>query len=265
MKYGRAFLAAALPAILAAGLLAGCGKGTNGPNGGPRKLLVYCGAGIRPPVDEIIKIFNKENEAEVGPDYAGSEVLLSRLKLLKRGDVYMPGDKHYVDQAATAGFVLSRKTVCFFVPTILVQKGNPKNIKGLRDLLKPGIRLGLGDERSCAIGRKAKKIFKKNGIPWDKVAENLKFQSATVNELGMQIAAKSLDAVIVWDAMAEYYKKDGDAVPIPVEQNVVSTVDAAVLTATVNRGLAKKFVEFMASERGRTVFKKHGYRVEPPE
>lgn len=230
-----------------------------------KELFFFCGAGIRLPVDELAETFGRENGVEIVTDYAGSEVLISKIKLSERGDIYMPGDKHYVDLAAGQGLILSQKSVCYFVPTILVQKGNPKKIKGLKDLVKPGLKIGLGDERTCAIGRKCKKIFRKNGIPWGQVERNLKYQSLTVNELGMQIQAASLDAVVVWDAVARYYAEHGDEVPIPVKENVISTVDAGVLKFTRNRDLAEKLVEFMCSERGRAILRKHNYRVDLPE
>jgi molybdate transport system substrate-binding protein len=236
----------------------GCGN----PEGG---VLVYSGAGIRPPVEELAEVFGKEHGVRMVADYAGSEVLFSRIKLSKRGDIYMPGDKHYVDQADEAGMILSQQAVCYFVPTIFVQKGNPKGIKGLSDLVKPGIKLGLGDEKACAIGRKCKKIFKKNDLSWADVQQNLEFKSMTVNELGMHIQTKSLDAVIVWDAVAKYHAEHGDEVPIPKEQNVISTVQIGVLSFTTNRELAEKFAAFAGSERGRAIFKKHNYRVDLPE
>jgi len=250
---------------------AGCVRTDQGVQVGSRQLgekkelLIFVGAGIRPPVAELAEVFASENEVEVVPDYAGSELLMSKIKLAEIGDIYMPGDKHYVDQAAEAGMILLQRSVCYFVPTILVQKGNPKGITGLADLVKPGIRLGLGDEKACAIGRKCKMIFSKNNIPWVHVEKNLKYQSMTVNELGIQIQAQSLDAVIVWDAVARYYAEHGDVVPIPKEKNVISTVDAGVLEFTRNRNLAEEFVELACSDRGREIFKRHGYRVDPPE
>lgn len=244
---------------------AGCtGNGPRGNEAPSRDLLVFCGAGIRPPVAELAEAFGRESRVTVLVDYAGHQVLLSKIKLGKRGDVYMPGDKRYVDLAAEQGLVRSRKSVCYFVPTILVQKGNPKGIRGLRDLIKPGVRLGLGDVRACAIGRKCRQIFRKNNIPWQDVQRNLRFQSATVNELGMQIQTQSLDVVIVWDALARYYARYGDEVGIPPKQNVVSTVDAGILKFTRHRALAERFVEFITSDRGRSIFRKHQYRVAPP-
>lgn len=240
-------------------------KGPTKEQGGEKELLLYCGAGIRPPVAELTETFSREHGVKIVTDYAGSEVLLSKIKLTRRGDLYMPGDKHYVEQAAGEGLILSSKSICYFVPTILVQKGNPKNIMTLEDLLKPGVKLGLGDAKACAIGRKSKLIFVKNNIPWFELEKNLKFQSQTVNELGLQIQAKSLDAVIVWDAIARYYDKHGDEVPIPPEKNVISTVNIGVLALTKNSLLSEKLVEFATSDRGQAIFKKFFYTVDNPE
>ena len=228
-------------------------------------LLLYCGAGIRPPADELVETFGREHGVKIAVDYAGSEVLLSKIKLIRRGDLYMPGDKHYIEQAAQADMILSRRSVCYWVPTILVQKGNPKDISDLNDLLKSGIKLGLGDPDACAIGRTSKKILEKNSISWEDIQKNLAFPSLTVNELGMQIQAQALDAVIVWDAIARYYSDHGDEVSIPVENNIISTVDIGVLKFTKHQELAEKFVDFVTSEKGQRIFHKHNYNTKPPE
>jgi molybdate transport system substrate-binding protein len=177
----------------------------------------------------------------------------------------MPGDKHYIEQAVHANMILSQRSVCYWVPTILVQKGNPKKIRQLDDLLKPGVKLGLGDPEACAIGRTSKQILEKNNIAWEDIEENLAFQSLTVNELGMQIQAQALDAVIVWDAMARYYSEYGDEIPIPPEQNIISTIDIGVLKFTKHHELAEKFVDFVTSEKGRRIFQKYNYSTKPPE
>ncbi len=248
-------------------LMSGCGREKANSNKEPaqEELLIFCGGGLRPPIAELAGAFAKENKVEVLIDYAGAEVLISKARLSKRGDIYIPGDKGYVDFAATNGLIIAQKSVCYFVPTIFVQKGNPKEIKSLKDLIRPKIKLGLGNPQYIPIGRKSKNIFRNNSIAWDDVEANLKFQSATVNELCLQIQAKSLDAVIVWDAVAHSYSKYGDLITIPHKQNVVSTVDAGILRFTDNRELADKFVSFLRSEDGRGVFRKHNYRVEFPE
>jgi molybdate transport system substrate-binding protein len=252
--------------VVGATLLFGCGSHKSGESGSTRtKLLLYCGAGIRPPVQEIVETFEREQGVKMDIDFEGSNVLLSKIELAHKGDLYMPGDKHYIDQAAAEGMILSDKPACYFVPTILVQKGNPKNIHDLKDLLRADVKLGIGDPNACAVGRKTKKIFAKNNIPWADVEKNVAFQSLTVNELGMQVQARSLDAVIVWDAIARYYKTYGDMVPIPRSENIISTIDVGVLLFTKHKELAQKFVDFVTSQRGGDIFRKHFYTVKLPE
>ena len=252
--------------LIAAILLTGCGrKDSTEEEAGEKELLLYCGAGIRPPAAELAETFGSENGVKVVTNYAGSETLLSTIRLIRSGDLYMPGDKHYVEQAVNEGMIHSHKSVCYFIPVILVQKDNPKNIQGLQDLLRLGVKLGLGDAKACAIGRITRKILTKNKVVWSDVEKNLKFHSLTVNELGMQIQAKALDAVIVWDAIARYYSEYGEEVQIPVEQNVISTIDIGVLKFTKHRELAEKFVDFVTSKQGQEVFNKHNYSTKAPE
>ncbi len=252
--------------LIAVVLITGCGRRElPEEQAAGKELMLYCGAGIRPPAAELAETFGREHGVKIITNYAGSETLLSTIRLIRSGDLYMPGDKHYVEQALREGMILSRQPVSYWIPTILVQKGNPKNIQGLRDLLQPGLKLGMGDPDACAIGRTSYQILAKNNIATEDIEKNLAFSSLTVNELGMHIQAKSLDAVIVWDAIAQYYSEHGDEVPIAPEKNVVSTIDIGVLKFTKHRELSEKFVDFIASEKGREIFKKHNYSTETPE
>lgn len=249
--------------------LAGCRKQEEpqppDTRGDKVELMLYCGAGIRPPTEELINEFTKETGVKINVAYAGSETLLSQIKVGRRGDLYMPGDKYYIDQAVARDMIYMSRPVFYWVPTILVQKGNPKGIFGLQDLLKPGIKVGLGDAKACAIGKISWKVLAKNDITIDDLKKNLVYQSITVLDLGSQIQIDSLDAVIVWDATAQYYSKHGDAIPIALEKNIISSADIGILKFTKNREPAEKFVAFLLSPRGREIFKKHNYQTEPPK
>ena len=229
----------------------------------PESPRLYCGAGIRPPVAELVEEFGREHGVNFECDYAGSEVLFSRIKLTGQGDLYMPGDVHYVELAEKEGLIASKKTVCYFVPVIQVRKGNPKNIRTLTDLTRPDVKVGLGDPKACAIGRKSSKIFAKSDISEEEV--NVKYRSVTVSELGNHVKLGTLDAVIVWDAVAAFSPKETEVVPIPRDQNIISTVAVGVLKSARHPELAARFVEFITSKRGKQVFEKHHYATSLPE
>ncbi|MHC4325692.1 MAG: substrate-binding domain-containing protein, partial [Planctomycetota bacterium] len=64
--------------------------------------------------------------------------------------------------------------------------------------------------------------------------------------------------------IAGYYSEHGTEVPIPVEENVISTVNIGILTFTQDRSAAGEFVKFAASQKGQDIFKQHNYRTDPP-
>jgi len=250
--------------LLAAAMILSCiGCSPGAPQ--ETKLLLYCGAGLRPPVDQIAREFAKQYGIRIECDYAGSEVLLSRIKLSGRGELYMPGDVYYVDMAEDQGLIASQRDVCYFVPVIMVQKGNPKNIRTLADLSRPGIKIGLGDPKACSIGRKCSEIFAKNDISEEDIDKNVKYRSLTVNELGNHIKVGALDAVIVWDAVAACFPDEGEVVPIPAEQNVISTVAVGTLKSSSHPEQTARFVEFITSARGKEILAKYHYATALPE
>ncbi len=241
----------------------GAGPEDARPDAG-KSLYLYCGAGLRPAMKDVIAAFTARTGAAVEADYGGSGVIISRMRASGRGDLFMPGDVWYVELAEKGGLVASKAMVCYFVPVILVQEGNPKAIEGVADLARPGLKLGLGNPKACQIGRISRQIFAKNGIDLAAVQANLAFSSTTVNELGIQVRTGHLDAVIVWDAIAAFYADAGEVVEVPPQQNVISRVAIAVLESAADPALAERFVTFTTSDEGQALFRRHHYRTEPP-
>ncbi len=236
--------------------------------GPPVELILYCGAGIRNGAEPLIRAFERKYAGTIRlrVTYAGSGRLLGQISAVRRGDLYMPGAELYVKLAVEKGlaFPETRRIVAWFVPVIFVTKGNPRHIQSLRDLARPGLRLGLGDPRSCAIGRRTRKIFLKNHIPLERVAANVVFRSATVNELPLAVQMGSIDAAIVWDANARQFQAHGDTIPIPPEQNLISAIPIVVLRCSEHPEAARKFAEFAVSAKARRLLTAAGYTVNPP-
>ena len=83
----------------------------------------------------------------------GSGVLLAQMSLAGRGDIYIPGDQFFMKQAVDGAFITKQVDAAWWVPVIGVRKGNPKKIASLADLARADIKVGLGEAKSCAIGR----------------------------------------------------------------------------------------------------------------
>jgi molybdate transport system substrate-binding protein len=245
----------------------GCGTGSGQPSTSQANvsLRLYCGAGLRPPVDEIAMAFQQKHGIKIECDYAGSEVLLSKLKHSKEGDLYMPGDAHYVDQAAAEGMVVVRTAVASQEPVILVKKGNPKGLKSLHDFARPGLNLALGDGKACAIGKSTLALLKKNGLDLQAVEKNKVYNGMTVSELALQVKLGQADASVVWDATAKLFADQTDTIQIPAAQNIISIVPVATLSFSQHADSALKFLEFVRSEESRRIFERHGYSAAPQQ
>ena len=228
-----------------------------------KSLLVYCGAGMRKPMDEIGSLFFEEYGISVNYNYAGSNTLLAQMELVWKGDVYMPGATYYFDIAKEKGITDYEQRVAYHVPVIAVPKGNPAGITSLADLAKPGVTVILGDSKAAAIGKLGDKILEENGIA-DAVANNTIARGATVNELVVYTSMKQADASIIWEDLIVNSAKM-EIVEIPHEQNIIKIIPIGTLTFSEQGDTARKFVDFVASPEGKAIFEKHGFTVYPNE
>ena len=221
-------------------------------------LFFYCGAGLRPVADEIAELFTAETGINVRADYGPSSILLGRISVSGEGDLFMPGDESYVREAEELGLIHESRSAASWLPVIMVQAGNPKNIGGLSALTGAGIRLALADERIAAVGRVSRLLFDKNMIPLDDIEKNLVYEGVTVHDVATAVKLGHVDAGIVWQPVAAAYE-NAEIVRIPPSENIVSPIPLAVLSFSGNKQAAGEFMDFVLSERGQDVFKKHNY------
>jgi molybdate transport system substrate-binding protein len=226
--------------------------------GKPESLLVYCGAGMKNPMDELGSQFEQEYSVKVICNYAGSGHLLNQIELAQNGDVYHPGAMYYSTIARDKGFIDYEKSVAYHVPVIVVPKGNPANITGLDDLANPGIRVALGDPDACAIGRLANKILEKNGIK-DAVLDNTIVYGTTVNALILYVSGGDVDAAITWEETVLFAPNETAVIGIPVEENIIQTIPIGTLVFSEDKENAKEFVDFVTSDYGKAVYEKYGF------
>lgn len=238
----------------------------NGPSpaDAERVLLVPCGAGLQPAMDEIGEVYFHRTGTRVDFSYAGAGMLLASLNSTRRGDLYIPGESFYVDLARERGFIAEEKPVCYFLPVIAVQKGNPKQIRSLQDLTRPGLRIAIGDPEALAVGPVTQRILSRAGVR-DAVQRNVTMQAGCIPELANAISMRTVDAGIVWDAVAAQHAKNADAVPIEARYNEVAQVLVTTLTCSKRPEEARRLMDFIASEEAAAIFHKHGFNTERPQ
>jgi len=233
---------------------------------GPRKakageraqaLLVHCGAGIRPPMDEMAELFESRTGTRVDMAYKGSGCLLADIEFSRKGDLYMPGETEYVNQAKQKGFIKNTRPVATMETVIITPKGE-EEVNALQDLARPGLKVGLGSYPEVAVGVAAKKVLDKAGL-WDAVHKNMTMGALNVVELANSAKLGAIDAAIAWDATAHLVNDDVRVVKIDPKYTYKTTVLLGTLNFTRHPDQAQLFMDLVGSAEGKAIFAKHGY------
>ncbi len=256
------------------------GKEPDAERKAPVTLTCFIGGTMEPAIREITGIYGKKNGIEFEISSGDSGELIANIEGNKAGDIYVCHDP-FMDQAMRKGLGEDAWTFAELVPVVVVQKGNPKEIKALKDFTRKDVDIVLTDYEYSTLGRMLPSIFNKAGIDFEKLNKdkNIPTQRSGGNAANI-VKMKNADASIVWNVVALLRKDSLDIVPID-ENLPVPRVDA--ITSATDRSYylmpvrvtvttlkasklpaeAAKFAEFLSSdEEARAVLKKHGYKVD---
>jgi len=225
-------------------------------------LIVFSGAGLMKPMEEMKKNFESTHNVKVDVHYGGSGEIFAQVGAGQPCDVLIPGAEKYTKDALKNGWVIedTMRPLVLHVPLIAVPKGNPAKIASLEDLARSDVRVSIGDPKAPAIGRVAKQILEKNKL-WDKVTPNIKVYAPTVNQLLIYVALKQVDAAIIWGDLVTWAEGKGklEVVRIPNEKNIIKTIPTAVCTNAPHKDLAMKFNAYIASAEGLKIWERWGF------
>jgi molybdate transport system substrate-binding protein len=226
-------------------------------NGGQSEIEVLCAAGLRVPVEEAARLFEGEGLGRVRLQFGGSQSLLSALEVSKRGDIFLPADRSYVETARAKGLVGETFDLTIMTAVVAVKSGNPKGVRSLADLQRSDVRLVLANPDLAAVSQLASKALPAGA--WQGLVARAVVMKPTVTDAANDIALGAADAGIVWDATV-HQSKDLERVDLPELQAVKGHVSGAVVLSGSNQAAALRLLRWLAApEKGAPVFRKHGY------
>jgi len=231
-----------------------------------KSLLVFAGAASKPPTEEIAKLFGQKNGLPVRVTFGGSGFVLSQMKLARQGDVYFPGSSDFMEKAKREALVFpeTERIVAYLIPAINVPRGNPRHIRSLKDLLKPGIRLAIADPETVCVGTYAVEVIEKNLDlkERERLRKNLVNTVESCEKTANVISLKVVDAVIGWEVFQHWDPERIETIFLkPEEVPRIGYIPAAVSSFTSDRALAEKFVQFLISVEAKSIFMKYGYLI----
>jgi len=223
-------------------------------------LLVYCAAGLRGPIDQIAKEYESEFGARIEIQYGGSNTLLSQIEVSGQGDIFLAADDSYLALGREKGLLADSIPLATMSAVVAVKRGNPRQVSTLDDLLH--LRVAIANPGQAAIGRETRRRLESHA-KWEVVRNHVRAKGVfkpTVGEIANDVMLGSVDAGIVWDAVAAQYS-ELEVVELPELEGGDASIAVAVLNCSANESRARDFCRFLAArEHGLRVLKLMNYR-----
>ena len=161
------------------------------------EINFFCGAVNRSVIEPILEKFQEREGVVVNTVYDGCGILTGRMKTIQNQDqslgfpdLYMACDRFYLDnvkQWFQEDVDISDIEIVMVVPKGSVLISSPA------DLLKPGIRVAIGQPDQCTIGALTRRLLERDGI----------YESLMKKQLdrGETVVEKSSSALLVPDVL----------------------------------------------------------------
>ena len=200
----------------------------------------------------------------------GGSITIGNMRITLKPDVYTAG-KSRIDKMTN--YFSDTATYAFNKLAIMVPKGNPQNIQGLKDLGKKEVRVSMPNPQWEGIGHRIEEAYVKAGgeelkntIMKTKVGDSSTHLTQIHHrQTPMRILYHQSDVGPVWYSEAFYQEMIGhpiSMVTIPADENITATYIAGSLKNAPHQQAAKDFMKFLTSKEAKNIYRKYGFATE---
>lgn len=221
------------------------------------ELRLMAGAMLRPALEATIADFELREGCRVTRVYNGCGILVAQMRAGQRPDAYFACDKSFM--TLVGDLFLDASDISTNQLVIMVQKGNPRGIHALKDLAQPGLKIGLGHEKQCALGALTKTTLEIGGA-YGAVMKNVAVQSPTGDLLVNQLRTGSLDAVIAYVSNAASAKDELECIPIEIKC-ALAVQPFAIGRESNFKQLTGRLLDALQSRASQERFERNGFKL----
>ena len=204
---------------------------------------------------------------------AGGALTLGNLTLQVQPDVYEAGARVLrmmaAKQQVTGVTEYATNTLAIMVPA-----GNPKHIRSLNDLGKPGVRLSMPNPQWEGVANQIANSLRKAGgdALYQSVYKTKVSNGATVlteihhRQTPMRIMNGQADAGVTWASEVEFQKSIGnpiEGVTIPADQNTTAIYAGGVVKGAPHAAAARAWLAYLKSPEARQAYQRFGFGPAP--
>jgi molybdate transport system substrate-binding protein len=253
-----------MAALAAAGLLlSGCGSGSAQPaasSGGAGlagTVSVFAASSLTGAFNQIGTDFEAANPGvKVTFNFAGSSALATQITQGAPADVFASAAPANMKTVTDAGDNDGPATT--FVRNqlvIAVPKGNPKGVRGLADLTKPGVKVALCAEQ-VPCGAAAKKALAAAKVCLTPVTLEQDVKAAL-----SKVKLGEVDAALVYRTDVKAAASDVDGIEFPESAGAINDYPIVLLKGAPDKAAARAFIAYVLSDKGTAVLTAAGFQA----
>lgn len=199
-------------------------------------------------------------------------LVMGNLRITLKPDVYTAGKNAIAEKQKQHGWFADSFDYARNPLAILVAKGNPKHIEGLKDLGRADVRVSMPNPAWEGIARQIEASYRKAGgealdttIMQTKVKDGSTFLTQIHHRQSpLRVLQGDSDAAPVWSTEAYFQQQilhhPVETITIPAAQNAVATYTVARMKMAPHAQAARDFMTFMQSPAAQSVYRKYGFQ-----
>lgn len=230
-----------------------CGPGDRLPG-----LTVAAASNLTPAFDEIGRAFTRETGVAVTYSYGATSLLAEQIDNAAPFDLFAAADTEHIDTLIQKGRLLAGSRALYARGRLALWVPNPKRtaVRGLRDLLNPGVRyIALANPSAAPYGEAAVAALRGAGL-WESLKPKIVYGN-NISQAKQFAASGNAEAALT--AYSLVLHESGDV--IAMDENSHKPLDQAlaIVASSDRRAQAARFAAFILGDEGRAILSRHGY------
>lgn len=203
-------------------------------------------------------------------------LVMGNLRIALKPDIYTAGKGAIAERQKKHGWFAETYDYARNPLAIMVTKGNPKHISGLKDLGRADVRVSMPNPQWEGIGKHIEASYRKaGGKALERTIMHTKVDAGTTflthihhRQSPLRVLQGKSDAAPVWSTEAWFQQQilhhPVQTITIAAAHNVTATYTAARMKNAPHAQASRDFMAFMKSPAAQAVYRKYGFQVATP-